>query len=258
MLRGMLLIAAALAEEMDAALNLCSRKKKVRASGVSMWACAYGRTTVHMLKLGTGPARSAAVLERALAVFPISEILVIGYAGALDPGLKLGDLVVVERAHLLAENHPDGSLADVGLERAWRLAHAPELVSLLQSAGISGRSGTALTAPCIIGAPEEKAVLFRKFGATVVDMETASIARIAAQRGVITSCFRAISDEAQDRFLETFTYAPDGSRIRQGAKFLAAGGWIRRYSQWRERSQAAQASLRQFLPLVLNAYSNRT
>ena len=53
---------------------------------------------IAFLKAGVGPRRAAESLEEALQMIPCSHVLVIGYAGALDPGLKVGDLVAAGRA----------------------------------------------------------------------------------------------------------------------------------------------------------------
>jgi adenosylhomocysteine nucleosidase len=248
----MLLIATALAEELQTVLNLCSRRRKIRCGRVPVWTGVRAGATVHLLKLGAGPARSAATLERALTGLRATSVLVIGYAGALDPDLKQGELVVVERAHLLAEELQNVSVSEISLASSWQLAGADELFILAHGAGLAVRRGTALTSSSIIGVPEHKRVLFQRFGAAIVDMETAALARVASTLAIPLSCVRAVSDEADDDFLATLAYDPACGSLRRVAKMLAAGGWLRRYSQWRERSLAARQSLSRFLACYLD------
>jgi adenosylhomocysteine nucleosidase len=248
----MLLIAAALAEELETVLNLCARRRKIRCGGVPVWTGIRAGATVHLLKLGTGPARSAAALQRALADLRATSILVIGYAGALDPDLRQGELVVVERAHLLAEELRNVPLSEISLGSSWQLAGAEELFTLARGAGLTVSRGTALTSSSIIGVPEHKRVLFQRFGAAIVDMETAALARVASTLAIPLSCVRAVSDEADDDFLAALAYDPACGSLRRVAKMLAAGGWLHRYSQWRERSLAARESLSRFVTCYLD------
>ena len=249
---SMLLIAAALTEELEIVLNLCSRKRKIRGLGISVWEGVRGQKSLHVLKLGAGPARAAAALERALAAVQATHILNIGYAGALDPDLKQGELVAVDQAILLSERTWGGPLDELELGESWPLASSSELCSVAQTAGLPIRRGNALTSFCIIGAPPHKQLLFQKFRAAIVDMETAALARVAHSAAVPMSCVRAITDEADDDFLATLTYAPADGSLRRAAKTLASGGWLRRYSQWRERSLAARQSLSRFLACYLD------
>jgi len=253
MLPGMLLIAAALAEELETALNLCSRRKRARGVGVPLWTGMRGKDMLHFLKLGVGPARSAAVLQRALDCLKPTSILIIGYAGALDPGLKQGELVVVERAHLLPEEFWDVPAKEIGPGVGWPLACSGELCAAAEAAGLPMHRGTALTSSHIIGAPEQKHVLFETFHAAIIDMETAALARIASTTAVPLQCVRAVSDEARDDFLAFLSHNPAAGPWQRAVQTLAAGSWLRLYSQWRERSEAARRSLRRFLAWYLDS-----
>lgn len=252
MLPSMLLIATALTEELEIVLNLCNRRRKMRGLGISVWEGVRGEKSLHVLKLGAGPARAASALERALAGIKPAHILAIGYAGALDPDLKQGELVAVDEAALLSEKTWGAPLGELELGECWPLASSKELCSMAQAAGLPIRRGGALTSFCIIGAPRHKHLLFQRFQAAIVDMETAALARVAHSAAVPLSCVRAVTDEADDDFLATLTYAPADGSFRRAAKTLAAGGWLRRYSQWRERSLAARQSLSRFLACYLN------
>jgi nucleoside phosphorylase len=252
MLPSMLLIASALAEELETILNLCSHRSKVRCAGIPIWQGMRAGKTLHLLKLGSGPAHSASVLERALAGLEATRILVIGYAGALDPDLKQGELVAVDRADLLSEESWGAPLSEIGLGGSWPLPDAGMLYSLAHAAGLPARRGSVLTSPCIIGAPEQKRMLFQKFHDAIVDMETAALARIASALAVPLGCVRAVSDEAGDDLFAFLSYDPDSGSFQRAAKTLAAGGWLRRYSQWRQCSLAARQSLSRFLTCYLD------
>lgn len=247
MLPSMLLIAAALAEELETALNLCGGRHRIRCAGVSLWTGTRAGETIHLLKTGTGPVRSAEALQRALDALDVTRVLAVGYGGALDPALKYGDLVVVDRAHSVSAESWGSPLEKIRLGASWTLADAEGLTEKALAAGLPARCGSALTVPSILGDPMHKEFMFRRFQTAVVDMETAAVAGVAAASGVPLSCVRAITDEANDDFLAPFSYQPGAGLVRRAARTMAAGNWIRRYGEWRERSLAARKNLQKFL-----------
>jgi len=237
------LVAAAFTEELAAALDLCSDVRRLALPGVQAWHGTCSGRAVACLRTGFGPERAARSLSRYLAAEQPDRILVIGYGGALDPALRPGALVAVERAVLLARHHArDVPLEESPVEGAWPLDPAPASGS---GGGSAARVvvGTAVTSPWIIGAPPHKAILRRRFEAAVVDMETAALARECARAGVPLACVRAISDAVDDTFLAPFTYDPGATMSGQVLRALTAGGWLARYRDWRRLAAGARASL---------------
>jgi len=55
--------------------------------------------------------------------------------------------------------------------------------------------GRLVSAPHLVGRPEEKQALGRQHDALAVDMETATVARLCSEQGVSFGCVRAISDD---------------------------------------------------------------
>ena len=102
------MIAAALEEELETAKSLCPDSKRIPGEKVKIWQGIRKEEPICFLKTGVGPKRAASNLKEALSVTRPSHILVIGYAGAIDPNLRLGTLVAVRKALLfsLDENLP--------------------------------------------------------------------------------------------------------------------------------------------------------
>lgn len=122
--------------------------------------------------IGIAAARSAA--EKLFAAVTPRCVISCGYAGALDPGLAVGDLVV-------AENVSDGELADRARSCLGSRAHFGELYT----------SDRALETVF------EKEALREKTGALAVDMETAAWVEACVARGVPLLAVRVISDGAR-------------------------------------------------------------
>jgi adenosylhomocysteine nucleosidase len=242
----MLLVAAALEEELMIGMRFCREQKKIPHRNVHLWQARRNDKTISFLKAGVGPRRSAANLEEALKTLEVSHILVIGYAGALDPDLKLGDLVVVEKAMAFSLGKKDPKWENVRLDGTFELAHGEALVESAKSLGLSACIGNALTSSYVLGDPAHKSILYDRFHASIVDMETAALARIAASKNVPLSCIRVISDEARDTFLAPFSSVPSNNIAGRAGKLLSKG-MVRTYREWKAHTSVANKSLSLFL-----------
>ena len=142
----------------------------------------------------------------------VTGVISFGLCGALDPALKVGDVVVGDAVADAEGSHPT--------DAAW----AERLV-----AGVPGAHlGTFARADQIIGSGEEKAALRASTGAIAVDLESYIVARLARWFGVPFAVLRAVSDAA-DRALPHAArvgLGPDG-RPAIGAVFasLRAHPW---------------------------------
>ncbi len=155
--------------------------------------------------IGAEAARRAA--EAVISLYSPAVIYSAGFAGALDPGLKVGN--VVQPARVV--NAGDGSSVRMGTGEG-----------VLVSFGA-------------VASPAQKAKLRNSFEAQAVDMEAASVARAAEARGVRFAAVKAISDEFDFTFPSTgairgFRWAVSGRTIclvrSHQALALAASGAV--------------------------------
>lgn len=129
---------------------------------------------------GIGAAAARRASEAVIAIFDPKVICSAGFAGALDPNLKVGD---VYRPHMVI-NAGDTSRAMVE-----------------SGDGILVSFGS-------VASPAQKAKLRDSFAAHAVDMEAAAVARAAEARGKEFIVVKAISDEidfafpGMDRFVD--------------------------------------------------------
>lgn len=97
----------------------------------------------------------------------VSGIIMAGLAGALDPKLNVGDIVIDD--------------CPVGLKT-----------------GFIHRAGKIHTSPKLVSTPGEKQRLHRETGALAVDMESEIIRAVAAEKELPFVSIRAISDSADE------------------------------------------------------------
>jgi len=171
---------------------------------------------------------------------------------ALDPSLRAGQIVVVNSAIELEDGWDRGlPLEELQARARFELGSGEALAALASRITAAFCRGTTLTSPWLIGDPEQKRFLFRRFQASIIDMETAALARACERRGTQLCCVRVVSDESSDGFLSPWRYDPETRRIRKAVDLLASGGWARRFRTWRSRSAAARSALREFLSAYL-------
>lgn len=249
----MMLIAAALEEELKTCMDLCREIRRMPGADVPLWQARTEKgTPIAFLRTGVGPEKSTLRIRKTFDYVNPDLILIAGYAGALDPDLKIGDLVAVTgaRAFSLDKKHPNWD--HVEAEPTFDLTNVDALMSA-GTAGLSIFKGSILSSRHVLGNPEHKNLLFRKFQASVVDMETAFLVREAAARKIPVSALRVISDTAQDSFLEPFERDPDLTLTDRFVKLLRAGP-VNSLREWKNRAASARAALQRFWEAYLASF----
>ena len=137
---------------------------------------------------GMGGPSAAIVLEELIAL-GVTRAIRVGTAGALDPALRLGELLVASEAICA-----DGTSRALGAGE--RAAADPALTAALAAAAPRApRAGTIVTQrPLLRG---RRAALRRagaRAGARAVEMEAAALFALGALRGVAVACALAITD----------------------------------------------------------------
>lgn len=159
-----------------------------------------GGTAVLLAGVGAGRAAKAA---RSLVRDDATALASWGVAGALDPGIRSGTVVVPT---LVA----DGDGVEYPVEAAWRTRIEHRLGSDLPVVG-----GRLAQASRVLATPGEKALAREATRAAAVDLESASIAAVAREANLPFVAIRAIADEAGEPLPESVTHAYDASgRIR--------------------------------------------
>ncbi len=136
------------------------------------------------LLIGGGDATALSQKLEAILSHGCAGVISFGLCGALDPALKVGDIVV------------GSAVADT--ENAYGADH--EWVARLCSAVPGAVLGPFASADSPVASVADKAELRRRTGAAAVDLESYMVGRLARWFGVRFAVLRAVSDAA-DRAL---------------------------------------------------------
>jgi adenosylhomocysteine nucleosidase len=178
----------------------------------------WGRRTVHRGKMGdhhvaaiaggVGKVKAAACTQFLIDRFSIEVLICTGVAGAVNPRLKAGDIVISKKA-LQHDFDPGDPQLLKKFRRHWLQADA-NLVKLALDAGKEAdladrcRAGKVLTGDQAIVSQERRQWLWDTFRADCVDMESAAAAQVCRQNGVPWVVVRAISDSAAEGGIAEF------------------------------------------------------
>ena len=162
---------------------------------------------------GMGSQRVTQAFQAALAAAPITTVVSTGLAGACTATLAVGDVV---EATIVIE-------ARTGERFAARTSQTPHILVTTET----------------IASIREKARLAETYAAAIVDMEAATVARLAAAHSLSFRAIKAVSD-AHDFELESLTrFAGKNGNFRTGAFALHTA---LRPQSWPKAMQLGRAS----------------
>ena len=138
---------------------------------------------------GMGPARATLAVQAAMAIKPVTALLSVGLAGACDPSIQVGDIV---RAGVVVDTQSGERYSNSHFEQV--LVSAPAIASV-----------------------REKRRLYDAYRASAVDMEAATVARIARAHNLSFQAIKAISDDANFELQELARFATHDGQFREAA-----------------------------------------
>jgi adenosylhomocysteine nucleosidase len=138
---------------------------------------------------GMGAARATLAIQAAVAMRPVTTLLSVGLAGACDPSLKIGDIV---HAGVVVDTQSGERYSNSQFKQV--LVSTPAIASV-----------------------REKQRLYESYRASAVDMEAATVARIAQSHNLPFQAIKAISDDATFELQELTRFATSDGQFREGA-----------------------------------------
>jgi hopanoid-associated phosphorylase len=168
------------------------------------------RAGTHVFAAGGSFPRAYGAAKAWVEAGAVAGLVSFGIAGALDPALRPGEIVVAREV--------------VDAEGGSWLAPA-EWQSRIAAALPGARRGAIFGAGRPVASPADKAALFDAFGALAVDMESHGVARAAAEAELPFVAVRVVADPAERALPRAALAGMDergGTRIAPVLRALAA------------------------------------
>jgi adenosylhomocysteine nucleosidase len=192
----------------------------------------YSNERAVVAHAGMGSGRVAMAVQAAMALRPVTTLLSVGLAGGCDPSVRVGDIV---RAGVVVDTLSGERFSNSEFRQV--LASAPSIASV-----------------------REKQRLFASYSASAVDMEAATVARIAEGHNLSFRAIKVISDDAGFEMEELGRFATHNGQFREAA--FAAYSVVRprlwsNLAQLARNSKLALEALTAELESQLNWYRQR-
>lgn len=132
------------------------------------------------------------------------RLLLLGFAGAVDPALRTGELSLSTRYYLVRSEVPPSPLSQRGARGDWDFLEPDgrmwrQAVEAIADAGLPSNQLDSLTSNHLVATPAAKLALRRQYPVGVVNMEDYWVAAAARDAGVPFLSVRAVLDSASQR-----------------------------------------------------------
>ncbi len=236
-------ILGAVKEEIAGIKQSMSISDHVSLGKSSAWSGMLGKQSIVLVRTGVGNKRAEDAVYQVIDRFQPGALISIGYAGAVQPGLNVGDLVIAET--IMEEEGGEYFPDPDWMERARRVSC---------SNGAKKVVGSLLSVNRVIHDPATKKELGKNFDVQAVEMETASIAKVAETKGRPLLSLRVISDRLDQELLDSSTFlGSDGeiSSLKAGWYVLTHPGSIKSALSLRTQTRFATQVMTKFLSDLL-------
>lgn len=237
-------IIGAVKEEVAAIKSAMTISESWHTRTSSFWRGVFSGREVVLVRSGMGKMRASDALRQVCDRCAPSLIISMGYAGAVIPQLKIGDLIVADKVLEFSGN-------PVGVDWAVKQEiHEIPIRPVSIDKTLEFERGGLLTVDEVVYKPEGKRALGRLYRVLAVEMETSALARMALEKQIPFMSLRAISDTV-DCELPDFSSMKDKqgevSKIKAGWHVITHPEKIKSMIELRQKAQKATTRLTQFL-----------
>jgi len=214
----MFAVLGAMKEEVATLRGQMAVEETTAQRGFTVFKGKYSGKDMLLVQTGMGRIRAERATQFVLEHYPLESMVSVGFAGALEKGLGVGDVIIWSTIYSGNEDGlktGDACHSDAVLLSQAQIAMAGQPFRILEGSGV--------TVPRAITRPESKEALGREYSAEAVDMESYWIGKAAQDRGVHFLTVRAISDTVEEHlsFLEQlFTDCGELCKVRAVIYFL--------------------------------------
>lgn len=195
-------IIGAMLEEIELLHQNVQQVEEVRKAGVSYYSGTLYDIEVIYCKSGVGKV-NAAICTQVLLSFGVDAVWFTGVAGALDPSLDVGDIVISSSAlqHDMDVSALGFAKGVIPFQEVSDFPADAALVELAKQAGealFPNRTlvGKIVSGDQFIASVDKVKELHEQFGGACAEMEGSAVAQVCAANGVPFVIIRSMSDKA--------------------------------------------------------------
>lgn len=195
-------IIVAMQEELNEILKIMERKEKKEIYGISYIEGNVGKNNIIVTLSGIGKVNAARTTQILIDRLDVKCIINVGSAGALNPILNIGDIVIANKLiqhdfDITAFNHNKGYITGVGdyIECDKDLVNNfKEITENMQNSEYKTITGIIASGDIFCTEINMKNKIYSKFNADCVEMEGAAIAQVSYLCNIPFIVIRSISD----------------------------------------------------------------
>jgi adenosylhomocysteine nucleosidase len=200
----------AMAEEVDEILSCMEKKETLEVGGVHFYQGILEEQDVVLAHSGIGKVNAAMTVQKMVDYFHIDLLIFTGIAGAVDPALKVGDIVISDDSvqhdfDVSIFGYDKGRIprlkkklfyADRGLME--RFLRASQTIRK-ESPEVNVFLGRVLSGDQFVASAAKNRELYSQFFGLCVEMEGAAAAQVCYVNRIPHVIIRSISDRADQR-----------------------------------------------------------
>jgi len=196
-------IMGAMAEEIEPLLENVDSYEKIEHAGNVFYKAKYKNFDLIIVYSKIGKVNSTLSATVLIEKFGIKKLIFSGVAGAINPGLKVGDLIIADKliqhdVDLTAFGHPWGFIPESGdfVEADEELNTIAKEAAL--KLDIKLKEGIIATGDQFVANPQKKEFIQKTYQADALEMEGASVAYVCKVYDIPFCIIRSISDSADE------------------------------------------------------------
>ena len=252
----MICIIGALKEEISGIIRHIAVREKNQIGAATFYKGLNKNKEIIIVRSGVGqfPAQRAA--SDAVKRFPLQCIISVGFVGGVVSELKISDLILPEKIFYCDNEESLFHFNKVFLSQIVNLCdYGDRIKKILTENGIRFKSGNIVSVNRVADSVKFKEWLGKNYPVIGVEMETASIAKVAAQNGVLFFSLRVVSDEVSHAIIRTDRFLNKKGQINKlvaGYYLLSHPFIIQRLIELKKNSTKAAKTLTEAVLKIIN------
>jgi len=219
----MICIIGAVKEEVSGIKQHITIKEKKHIGAATFYKGLIKSKEILIVRSGVGQSPAQRAVSDAVKRFNIKSIISIGFAGGLVPELIISDLILPEKIYCCEDEESLFRFKKVSLSLVANLSdYRDRIKKILTENKTKFKTGNIISVNRVADSVKFKEWLGKNYPVSGVEMETASIAKIAARNDVPFFSLRAVSDEVSHAIFQTNKLTNKKGEINR----LAAGYYV--------------------------------